>query len=63
MFAGLQSGDVITKVDGEEVQTVSEYYDEVLKLDLEEEYIITVMREGNSGYSEVKCKVKPGVLK
>lgn len=63
MLAGLQSGDVITKVDGEEVQTVSEYYDEVLKLDLEEEYIIAVMREGNSGYSEVKCKVKPGVLK
>ncbi len=63
MLAGIQSGDVITEVNGQSVQSVSDYYDKLLELSQDEEATVTIMREGNDGYSSVKCKVTPGVLK
>lgn len=63
MLAGLQSGDVLTAIDGEEIMTVSEYYKKILSMDLEKEYTITVMRQGSEGYAEVEYKLMPGVLK
>ena len=62
MLAGLQSGDVITKVDKVEVSTVTSYNEAIMKMVPEQEYTIIVMRQGANGYYEVRCKVVAGVM-
>ena len=62
MLAGLQSGDVITKVDKVEVSTVDSYNEAIMKMVPEQEYAIIVMRQGANGYYEVRCKVVAGVM-
>ena len=62
MEAGLQSGDVITAVNGEAVSTVSAYNKRILALEPGEKYTVTVKRQGSNGYSKITCKVKIGIL-
>jgi serine protease Do len=63
MDAGLQSGDVIQSVNGQETMTVTSFSNVLLALSPEETYPVKVMREGKNGYQEITCKVKVGVLK
>jgi serine protease Do len=62
MDAGLQSGDVIQKVNGDEVATVGALSNALLALEPEETYPVEIMREGKNGYQKITCKVKVGVL-
>lgn len=62
MVAGLQSGDVITEINGEAVSTESAFNKKLFALESGKKYPITVKRQGSNGYSEVTCKVKVGVL-
>lgn len=62
MVAGLQSGDVITKVNKVTLFTVSSYSEQVMQMVPGEKYQIVVQRQGANGYYEVKCEVEAGIL-
>lgn len=62
MFAGLQSGDVITQINGIDVNTVSAYNKQMLSLKPGETYKIKARRKGNDGYSSITCEIEIGVL-
>lgn len=62
MAAGLQSGDVITRMDGEAIYTVDGYENELLSLTPGERVKITVERQGTDGYKEITCIVDVSVL-
>ena len=63
MSAGLQSGDVIVKLAGQDVGDVDEFSSVVLGLTVGQSYPVVVMREGTGGYKKITCKVEAGVLK
>lgn len=62
MAAGLQSGDVITKMDGETVYTVDGYESKLLALEPGDTVKIVVERQGTEKYEEITCTVEVGVL-
>ena len=62
MDAGLQSGDVIRSVAGQEVASAEQFWEVLLQLTPKETYSVTVMREGTKGYKKITCKLKAGVL-
>lgn len=62
MEAGLQSGDVILSIAGEELSTSEEFQDTLLALQPGERYSAVIMREGTKGYKKITCKFKVGIL-
>lgn len=62
MAAGLQSGDVITKMGGEPILTVDSYENKLLSLTPGERVEIVVERQGTDGYKEITCTVDVSVL-
>ena len=62
MAAGLQSGDVITKINGEKVASATGYSNLVMKLTPGDKVSVVVQRQGQDGYSTVTCEVEAGVL-
>lgn len=62
MAAGLQSGDVITKIDGDAVGTVEGYRSKVLSMTPGTTTSITVQRQGTNGYAEIECLVDVSIL-
>ena len=62
MDAGLQSGDVIRSVAGQEVVSAEQFREVLLQLTPKETYSVMVMREGTKGYKKIICKLKAGVL-
>lgn len=62
MNAGLQSGDVIVQIAGEDVVTSGAYSSAVRALVPGEEYAVAIMRQGSDGYQRIVCKVEPDVL-
>ena len=62
MDAGLQSGDVIRSVAGQEVVSAEQFREVLLQLTPKETYSVTGMREGTKGYKKITCKLKAGVL-
>lgn len=63
MAAGLQSGDVITKIDGENIFNVDGYESRLLSLSPGDMVEITIERQGAEGYTEISCRVEVSVLK
>ncbi|MBO5522839.1 MAG: serine protease, partial [Roseburia sp.] len=63
MAAGLQSGDVITKIDGENIFNVDGYESRLLSLAPGDMVEITIERQGAEGYTEISCRVEVSVLK
>jgi serine protease Do len=62
MEAGVQSGDVIQSVNGNEITTVTSLSNALLALEPDTAYPIVIMREGKNGYQKITCEVKVGVL-
>lgn len=62
MAAGLQSGDVITKIGKEPVLTVDGYESALLSLTPEKSVKVVVQRQGTDGYTEITCTVDVSVL-
>ena len=62
MAAGLQKGDVITKIDGEAVFSVDGYESRLLSMTPGERVKIVVERQGTDGYTEITCTVDVSVL-
>lgn len=63
MLAGIQTGDVIISLDGEEINSMSVYSQKLLTLIPGESCEVEVKRQSTSGYSVIKCQVEPGVIK
>lgn len=63
MEAGLQEGDVITELNGEEMQTVDQYTQMLLSLAPEQSVKLKVQRQNGEGYTELECTAVVGVLK
>lgn len=62
MAAGLQSGDVLTRMDGESIFTVDSYENKLLALSPGDMVEITIERQGTEGYTEITCMVEVSVL-
>lgn len=60
--SGLQTGDIITEMDGEEISSVEAYEDKVLSLKPGDSIEIAVKRQGMDGYSRVEYTVTAGKL-
>lgn len=63
MNAGLQSGDVIVKIDDKDITTADSYTQAVLGLSPKTTYSVVFMREGSNGYKELTCEIEAGILK
>ena len=63
MMAGLQSGDVITKIAGENVETAQAYKNVLAEQTPGDVVKITIKRQGAAGYVEIECSATVGVLK
>ena len=62
MAAGLQNGDVITKMNGEPIFTVDGYEERLREVTPGETVKIVVERQGVEGYTEITCNVEVSVL-
>ena len=62
MAAGLQSGDIITEMDGEAVVSVDSYETRLLSYQPGDTVRIVVQRQGSSGYTEISCQVNISML-
>lgn len=63
MTAGLQTGDVIVAVNKDEVSSMRDYQQILLKLKKGEEVKITANRQNAQGYKKFTCTVEVGVTK
>ena len=57
MLAGIQSGDVITEFDGNEIHTFADLTKAILKSEKEKKIKVKLERETASGYSDMTVKV------
>ena len=62
MAAGLQEADVITKINGEAVETVEQYSQKIYALNPQDVVTITIKRQNGAGYVDLDCAVTVGVL-
>lgn len=62
MEAGLQSGDVIVRINGEAVTTENGLSSKILGLTPGDTVPVVVKRKGANGYSEITCNVQVGSL-
>ena len=62
MMEGLQSGDVIVRLNGETINTDKEYSERISQLIPGTTCEIVVKRQNGSEYYEVTCEVTVGVL-
>ena len=61
--AGLQNGDVIVEIGGEEISTIDAYEDKVLALEPGTVIPIIVNRQGMDEYLRLECRVMVGILR
>jgi serine protease Do len=62
MFAGLQSGDIITHINGEDIYSTTTYSTKVQMLLPGTTCEFTIRRQNGEEYMEIKCVVEIGVL-
>ena len=62
MAAGIQPGDVLTKIGKEGIHTPGQYQEQLKKYKGGQKISITGMRKGNEGYVEIIFDVTIGVL-
>ena len=60
MAAGIQSGDVITEVDGTSVTTLSGYNNALMQQETGNEIRIRGQRQGTGGYVDITFRVTVG---
>ena len=57
MKAGIQSGDVIVGMEGEEITSFADYYAALLSCEPDTTVTVTVMRQGQEEYQEMEIEV------
>jgi serine protease Do len=63
MDAGLQSGDVITKLNGEEIRTDTAFSNALLACAADDVVTVEIKRKGAEDYATITYEVALGVLK
>lgn len=58
MDSGVKNGDIFTKINDEEIETLEDYHRALMKCKAESEIIIRGMRRGNDGYVEMNFKIE-----
>lgn len=61
MEAGIQSADVITGFNGQEVTSMQRFSTELQKCKKDEKVIVKIMRRGNEGYVEMEFEITIGI--
>ena len=62
MKAGIQSGDIITKIGGQEIDSLTAYHKEVLAQEAGKTIKLTGQRYGVENYVDIKFNVTVGVI-
>ena len=62
MVGGIQNGDVIVKIQGENVETLSQLRRRLDKSEVDQKIAVTAMRKGAEGYVEIVFDVTVGAL-
>lgn len=62
MAAGIQSGDILTEIDGVTVYTTDSYENQLLSIKPGKAVKVLIQRQGSEGYTEIECKVEVSVL-
>ncbi len=62
LMSGLQGGDIIVRMNGEDLDSVEKYETKVLSLEPGQNVAVTVKRQGMNEYLEVTCTVTAGIL-
>ena len=62
MVGGIQNGDVIVKIQGENVETLSQLRRRLDKCKVDQKIAVTAMRKGAEGYVEIVFDVTVGAL-
>ena len=57
MKAGIQSGDVIVGMEGEEITSFADYHAALLSCEPDTTVTVTVMRQGQEEYQEMEIEV------
>lgn len=60
MLAGIQQGDVLVAIDNEEIESYEDYVKVLMNLEAGETVELTVMRQAQSEYREMKVEVVTG---
>ncbi len=59
-LAGIQSGDILTKIQGEEVKTMRDYQNKIEDLESGAEITLTIQRKGIEDYKEIEYHMTIG---
>ena len=62
MFAGLQSGDIITQINGEDIYSDASYSSKIQMFLPGTTCEVTVQRQNGDSYMAIKCEVQLGIL-
>jgi serine protease Do len=57
MNAGIQSGDIITKIDDDEIISFDQFIKKLADYSPDDIISVTVMRQSNKDYTQLKTKV------
>ncbi len=63
MREGIQQGDVITNINGRRISTFNEYTSVLMQLEPEQTVEMTVMRQSQDEYKEMKFSIETGEVK
>lgn len=59
-LAGIQDGDILTKIQGEEILTIRDFQSKLESLQSGSEILVTIARKGISAYKEIEYRVTVG---
>lgn len=62
MAAGIQSGDILTEIDGVTVYTTESYENQLLSIKPGKAVKVLIQRQGSEGYKEIECEVEVSIL-
>ncbi len=62
MNSGIQAGDIITEINGQEISSLEEIQEMLLKFSRGQVIQVIVMRQGREEYKEIECSVTLDVL-
>ncbi len=57
MEAGIQPGDIVKQISGQQITAVSELQSLLLKFSRDQVIEVVVMRQGKEGYQEISCSI------
>lgn len=59
-LAGIQNGDILTKIQGQEILTIRDFQNRIESLESDVEILVTVERKGIDAYKEIEYRVTMG---